>query len=190
MSERKNEEDSVNRSKSSGERQIREEMCEEMKCESDRASFASEIKISFIGLGQTPTLCALLSPPPLCSLLLAFVALLSLPLSLLPCFSILLMWTKWKGNRLVQGCDLVLLTPTHSTVLRGSQQSEKHAGALMQTSHTPSQYWREGKQTTAALLRPRTVNLLRPTEVLTGRSESLEEPQGEVNFTLNSILLE
>lgn len=111
-------------------------------------------------------------------------------LSLLPCFSILLMWTKWKGNRLVQGCDLVLLTPTHSTVLRGSQQSEKHAGALMQTSHTPSQYWREGKQTTAALLRPRTVNLLRPREVLTGRSESLEEPQGEVNFTLNSILLE
>lgn len=83
MSERKrkNEEDSVNRSKSAGERQIREEMCEEMKCESNRASFASEIKISFIGLGQTPTLCALLSPPPLCSLLLAFVVLLSLPLS-------------------------------------------------------------------------------------------------------------
>lgn len=78
----------MNRSKSAGERQIREEMCEEMKCESNRASFASEIKISFIGLGQTPTLCALLSPPPLLSVpfswpLLCFSLSLSLSFALL-----------------------------------------------------------------------------------------------------------
>lgn len=85
---------------------------------------------------NTTTLCPPLpSSFPLCSFLLAFVALTSPPppsLSLLPSLFCpashsLLMWTKWKGNRLVQGCDLALLTPTHSTALRGSQQSESHA---------------------------------------------------------------
>lgn len=94
---------------------------------------------------NTTTLCPPLpSSFPLWSFLLAFVALTSPPppFSLHPslfCPASPLMWTKWKGKRLVQGCDLALLTPTHSTALRGSQQSENHVGARMQTIFTRSE---------------------------------------------------
>lgn len=132
-------------------------------CESSLVSCVRDKDFIHSPHTNTTTLCPPLpSSSPLCSFLLAFVAPTSPPppFSLLPCLSLfcpashsLLMWTKWKGNRLVQGCDLALLTPTHSTVLRGSQQRENHTWARMQTSFTPSEIWRGGgKRIPAALL--------------------------------------
>lgn len=126
MSERKtkNEEDSVNRSKSAGERQIREETCEEMKCESNRASFASEIKISFIGLGQTPTLCALLSPPPLLSVpfswpLLRFSLSLSLFRPASPSY-----WCE-QSEREIAWCRAVISFCSHPPTLQFSEGASR-----------------------------------------------------------------
>lgn len=114
----------MNRSKSAGERQICEEMCEEMKCESNRASFASEIKISFIGLGQTPTLCALLSPPPLLSVpfswpLLCFSLSLSLFCPASPSY-----WCE-QSEREIAWCRAVISFCSHPPTLQFSEGASR-----------------------------------------------------------------